>query len=263
MSELSEYLRAALASGRTRETITQELIEQNWKPDDIAGGFDELSPVESQPRTVVPSSTSHHFTFPLIISAVVVSAGIIVSGIIWMNSRTSPAGAAPAPLVDEQGAPTAPPIIGTTIVETSVTTQSANRSETDVYGTDLYALAEGQTVKTLADQTKISYTRTGDKIAVKIVKITANSRESLDGIFMLNARQNYDRGLAMVKARIQESCPDAAAPDCALQLQQVKDQEASCANARTDKEVNSCMGSYTAKGYVRGAGGLMWSIFGF
>jgi hypothetical protein len=159
------------------------------------------------------------------------------------------------------------------------------KSEIDVYGTNLYTLKEGKTVKdlgektietifndrkvTVLERTTVTYTRSGDKIRVAVEKKSVDlGTYSYGTTVMLNAKQNYTRSIASLKSKIEQGCPNTDTPDCKLMLGWLGMIE-KCKNVTTDKEMNICMNSYddTGTDYNQdvgfSGGGILWGLLGF
>lgn len=89
--QLVEYMKAALASGQSREAITQSLVQNGWKAEDIQQGFaNTVTPVQvysaSVPTTTL--STPTHSKLPMILGAVAVVAVLAVTGgLVWADQQ--------------------------------------------------------------------------------------------------------------------------------------------------------------------------------
>ncbi len=283
--QLIEYIKSALASGQSREIITQALVQNGWKVEDIEQGFSNVATptlVYSAPVPAMASSIPVHSKLPLILGAVAVVAVLAVaSGFILINKKaTNTEIVEPASTESTSYATSSSSnaqAVATTTTQTSIAvkgTASLVKSETDFFGTNLYALKEGETVRNLGEKsvvantangytelekTVVTYTRHGDIIERSVAKTTPSGHSGADSVYMLNARQNYEHGLSIVKARIQKDCPSTSTPDCATSYTQLKDIETSCVNAFSDKEVNLCMGTdFSAE---MNFGGFLWAVF--
>jgi len=159
--ELQTYIRQQLGAGIAKEVIKQNLSVKGWNPQDLDDAFFAIENEHTAQTATPPAVPSSH-------------KGIWATVIILLLLLLGAAGAYAAYSYGLIALPTfvttTPPIATTTsgfVQATSMPQQPANttaietvtnhvKSEIDVYGTDLYALKEGQTVKDLGEKSVVT-----------------------------------------------------------------------------------------------------------
>jgi|SRR3989344_1925796 len=296
--QLLDYIKSAAENGQSREAITQALLQNGWGDRDVQEGLAAIlgqtysalenkesianTPHFQQQKEINNTNTNYTQDNPtqkvsprsILPMAIIAGTAVIVVGIavtFWFLIRGN------ANSNQVAGKQTVPTKVTTTNqnsqlaqqVEVKTTTSSQiPKSYIDEYGTDLYTLKEGETIKDVGEipaiatiitdgkeqtelaKTTVIYNRQGDTIKVKVVQIMAKDTSKFYKTLRLNTKENFVRGLNIAKLQVEKECATSVTSDCVQQRSDIKEIEAQCAHLITDRDINNCSGD-----------GLVWTYF--
>lgn len=156
--QLIEYIKAALASGQSREAVTLALVQNGWKTEDIQQGFADVAiqapVVASSPST--PSNLPLFLIAGTVLGIVIVSGGLLLISPQTKNNDTNIAGTIPVTatttteniVLDDttlaSSSGTAPKITGSITIDNKLTFTSTQLSNLKTDLIKLYTKYNGQ-----------------------------------------------------------------------------------------------------------------------
>lgn len=269
--ELLDYIKTALASGQSREAITQALIQNGWAAGDVQEGLTavtgEVVPLQQSQEAVTHTPTQPQETTSvnsgyaqaqpenqirpqnaptrsILPMAIIAGTAVIIVGIaatFWILTKNSTDS---SQLAVEQTTPVKATTTDQNPQVLATTSSQAQLSEIDKYGVDLYALKQGETKTTVeigGKPTVVTYTRK-DKI---IERCISGGCSEID----LDAKINLEKKLAELDATIKSKCTAGSThPDCSSAPLIYKEMK-TCSSFQKSEDISRCTTQAMLKGF--------------
>lgn len=274
--ELLDYIKAALASGQSREAITQALVQNGWDSADAQEGLTivtgEPMPLRPSQETIVHTppqtqeinsagSVSNSYvqaqpenqvrpqvasTRSILPMAIIAGTAVIIVGIGVMFLILTKNSTTPSQLAIEQTIPVKATTTDQNPQVLATTSSQAQLSEIDKYGVDLYALKQGETTiekKIDGESGKITYTRSKNEIKRKVVISYANGgKETLTATIDLDSKEKLlvlmEKGEAFLGSVF---CKDSSVKECADSKVGLNYLKINCLVLQKNEEIGMCL----------------------
>ncbi|GEM_PF-3371384 len=240
--QLIEYIKAALASGQTRDAVKVALIQNGWKTEDIQAGFDATSPADPS-IPVMAMSVSAHSKLPIALGAVAIVVVFLgAGGWVWATQQPKNSDATVANVSLPSATTSESVSVGTTGTSTAIVGPEVT-SEIDKYGVDLYTLKQGTTTidKATPVKTKIVYTRTGDTIERNVTQNTSGSTSTMTNTIDMNAKKNLPAMIHDIEIKVAADCSDSTSKTCSIGKKFIAYLKTTCLPLTTNEEVSGCI----------------------